>query len=269
MNGLELWNAVEATDPRYTKDITGKAYRGTTVNNVYVAKKITAALGPVGVRWGWRVLEERLQEFGSHEDKSYQALHWLRVELWLKGEDGGKETFENYGVTKAAYYGRNGFVLDDEFPKKSLTDALSKLMLYLGGSADVWLNDFDPHNKYVAPKPEHVTARPSGKVALSYAGAEETEPVAGEPTFMLDGVRLVGEDWIAAAVLTAKRLQPSALIVWWEKAKEEHAKLHKQRPDLNDTLDKLKAKVLAKAETFNGTNNGAGHVTPDQALRAG
>jgi hypothetical protein len=213
-----------------------------------------------------------------------EAIHAVRVRLWFRREDGSTGHIEDYGTTKLAYWAkpRSGppyLKVDEEACKKSLSDAKSKLFVALGGSAQVWLGEFDrTQHKYMgrdddrqarAPKPEHVTARPSGKVALSYAGAEEPEPVAGEPTFLLDGARLSGEDWIAAAVLTAKRLQPSAMIVWWEQAKEERAKLHKQRPDLNDTLDKLKAKVLAKAETFNGTNNGAGHVTPDQALRAG
>jgi hypothetical protein len=154
-------------DPRqrYTKDITGKAFRGTTVNNIHVAKKITAKLGPVGMSWGWNVLDERIQEFGHHEDKTYKALHWVRVAMWIKGEDGKKETFENFGTTVMASYTRNGFSLDDEAPKKSMTDALSKLMVYLGGSADVWLNQFDPHNKYAGAdkdrKPRRTWARRS------------------------------------------------------------------------------------------------------------
>src|SRR4051812_13197117 len=149
MNGLDLWNAVEMTDPKFAKDITGKAFRGTTVNNIHVAKKITAKLGPVGMAWGWNVLDERIQEFGNHEDKTYKALHWVRVAMWIKGEDGRKETFENFGTTFLASYTRSGFSVDEEAPKKSMTDALSKLMVYLGGSADIWLNQFDPHNKYV------------------------------------------------------------------------------------------------------------------------
>jgi hypothetical protein len=126
---------------------------------------------------------------------------------------------------------------------------------------------------------QHTRARPKPAaapqpVARAAPAPVETRPHPvmppeddrGQPTFLLDGVRLTGEDWIDAAVLTAKRLQPSALLIWWEKAKDERAKLHRRRPDLNETLDKLKAKVLAKAATFNG---GPGHVSPDDALRAG
>jgi hypothetical protein len=111
MNGLDLWDAVEKTDPKYTKEITGKNFRGDAVNNVYVAKKITAQLGPVGMRWGWTVLDERVQEFGRHEEKSWKAIHWVRVALWIKGDDGKKETFENFGTTVMASYTSKGAFL--------------------------------------------------------------------------------------------------------------------------------------------------------------
>jgi hypothetical protein len=259
MNGLELWNAVEKTDPKYTKEITGKKFRGDAVNNVHVAKKLTTVLGPAGVRWGWNVLDERIQEFGRHEDKSHTVIHWLRVALWIKGEDGKKETFENFGTTIMASYTKNGYTTDDDAPKKSMTDALSKLMLYLGGSADVWLNEFDPHNKYVAPKTDRRTEQPL--VTHEQVRSAEADD-RGQPTFLLDGVRLTGEDWIAAAVLTAKRLQPSALLVWWEKAKPERARMHVLRPDLGERLDKISAGVKRKGETFNGTSEQAAEVRP-------
>lgn len=256
MNGLDIWDAVERTDPRYTKEITGKNFRGDAVNNVHVAKKLTAVLGPVGLRWGWHVLDERVQEFGRHEDKSHKVIHWLRVSMWLKDEHGHKETFENFGTTVMASYTKNGYTTDDEAPKKSMTDALSKLMLYLGGSADVWLNEFDPHNKYVAPKvvPEQEDSDGDRLARASRPAATAAPPEAedrGQPTFLLDGVRLTGEDWVANAVLTAKRLQPAAVLVWWEQAKPERARMHKLRPDLGEVLDKLSAKVKAKGETFN------------------
>jgi hypothetical protein len=41
--------------------------------------------------------------------------------------------------------------LDDEAPKKAMTDALTKAMSHLGMSADIFLGKFDD-NKYVQTK---------------------------------------------------------------------------------------------------------------------
>jgi hypothetical protein len=40
MNGLDLWNTVEAVDPAYTKKIEGREFGGDTVNLTYTTKKI-------------------------------------------------------------------------------------------------------------------------------------------------------------------------------------------------------------------------------------
>jgi hypothetical protein len=243
MNGLDLWNAVETTDPKYTKEITGKAFRGTTVNNIHVAKKITAKLGPVGMAWGWNVLDERIQEFGSHEDKTYKALHWVRVAMWIKGEDGRKETFENFGTTVMASYTRNGFSLDDEAPKKSMTDALSKLMVYLGGSADVWLNQFDPHNKYAGDEDKPARAV---RAAAAAAPADLPPDRDSTPTYLLDATPYRAEEWLDRAGQTAKRLQPSVLVTWWANHKAVRARMYRERPDLKPMMEALKSEIDAK-----------------------
>jgi hypothetical protein len=78
------------------------------------------------------------------------------VRAWFRQPDGSKEYVEHVGLTKVAYSTRSGeLYIDDEFAKKSVTDALSKIMLSLGASADIWLGRFDG-NKYVAPAVEPV-----------------------------------------------------------------------------------------------------------------
>ncbi len=77
------------------------------------------------------------------------------VRAWFRQPDGTKEHVEHIGSTKVAYWSRSKpgqpprFVVDEEAAKKSVTDALSKIMMALGASADIWLGRFDG-NKYTA-----------------------------------------------------------------------------------------------------------------------
>jgi hypothetical protein len=268
-DGLSLWAAVEKTDARYTKDITGKAFRGTTVNNIHVARKITAVLGPVGFRWGWNVLDERVQEFGHHEDKTYKALHWVRVAMWIKGEDGSKETFENFGTTVMASYTRNGFSLDDEAPKKSMTDALSKLMVYLGGSADVWLNQFDPHNKY-AGDDDKPAPRPHAAAPAVVAVATGDAPDVGEAKYLLEGYECFAATWIEMAAKASRRRQGQVLLDWWAGYRPTRELIYRRHEAHRDALAELSADIKARGHAADPSPSAAQPApAPADLLRAG
>jgi hypothetical protein len=287
--GRELWDKVAHVDPTYTKPISGRDFSGDTVNLTYTTMKLTEALGPAGDAWGWEVMDERVYEYGSHEQKNFTSVHSVRVRLWRKREDGTIGHIEDYGTTKIAYYAGKDqskyLKVDEEFAKKSISDAKSKLFVALGGSAQVWLGHFDrTQHKYMdrdddrqARAPRLAAPPPDRGDSDGDRLARASRPVApaalppdrdSTPTFMLSGDPVSAEDWVQNAVAIAKELTPSKLTMWWEEHKGERAKMRRRRPDMNATLDKLKAKVLAKCETFNGTG-GIGHVSPDQALRAG
>ncbi len=57
-DNLELWKKYADIDPEFTKQIKGKAYKGTSPNPQYVVKCLTELFGPVGQGWGWRILAE-------------------------------------------------------------------------------------------------------------------------------------------------------------------------------------------------------------------
>lgn len=149
--GLELWNKVEVTDARMTKPFDRGGFKGTAVDALSNIKRLTEILGPVGQNWGWKVLSERLDTFG--QDKEAQTIHSLTLRAWFVQADGEVREFDHIGHTKAAYWTRGQsprYVVDEEFGKKSLTDALAKAMSCMGVSADVWLGRFDG-NKYYEP----------------------------------------------------------------------------------------------------------------------
>lgn len=175
--GNALWNRLEETDVRYVKSFDRGSFKGTAVDATYNVKRVSDLLGPVGYAWGWEVKSERLDTFGTGEDA--QTIHTCVLRAWFRQPDGTKEFVEHVGHTKAAYWTRPRrpgdkprYVVDEEFAKKSVTDALSKVMVSLGASADIWLGRFDG-NKYVHPSEEAANA--NGHAGGANGGAAKAE----------------------------------------------------------------------------------------------
>ena len=141
MSNLDHWNRFADIDPKFTKAITGKAYKGTSPNPQYVIRCLTEMFGPVGQGFGWRVLHEEFQPLGG------EVLHWCRIEFWHTDR---AHVFESYGQTKAVYTSKDGKVIvDEDAPKKSLTDAIIKAASQIGIAANIFLGRWDDE-KYVA-----------------------------------------------------------------------------------------------------------------------
>lgn len=140
-DNLKIWDTHADIDPKFTKAITGKAYKGTSPNPQYVIRCLTDLFGPVGIGFGWRVVAEDFKQLGD------ETLHWCRIEFWHTDR---ANTFESYGQTKAAYPKKSGdFMVDEDAPKKSLTDAIVKAASHVGIGANIFLGRWDDQ-KYVA-----------------------------------------------------------------------------------------------------------------------
>jgi hypothetical protein len=143
-DNLAIWNEVEQTDPNYTKQFNrGGGFKGTATNATYLIKKATKMFGPIGIGWGWNIIEEKFQP-GQDKD----VVHILRLKLWYMWGDKRGE-IEHFGQTTFVGKNKNGWFTDEEAPKKSLTDALSKSLSTLGFAADIHLGLYDD-NRYVA-----------------------------------------------------------------------------------------------------------------------
>lgn len=180
MNGLDLWNKLELTDERFTKRFDKGSFRGTAVDAIYNIKRVTEQLGPVGFAWGWHIVKDELVKFEAGDVGSQSEPTWVHncvVRAWFRQEDGSTREVEHVGSTIAARFVGRGpnrrFMVDDEYAKKSVTDALSKIMVSLGASADIWLGRFDG-NKYVPPVNGDRTASDSDAVR-SFDGEAESD----------------------------------------------------------------------------------------------
>lgn len=150
---LDLWLLVQQTDPKYTKEFNrGGGFKGTAINPTWLAKKATEAFGPCGIGWGLDILKEQLIEGPSAYNEAGQkvateTIHTVLVQLWyVHGGKTGKVI--QYGQTTMVGKNKYGWFTDEEAPKKSLTDAMSKCLSLLGFASDVHMGLFDD-NKYV------------------------------------------------------------------------------------------------------------------------
>ena len=150
-DNLTMWNRFADIDPAFTKPISGKPYRGTSPNPHYVIRCLTEMFGPVGVGFGWEVTAEGFQPLGD------EVLHWCRIRFW-HGEGPG---FAAYGQTKALMKTKSGMMTDEDAPKKSLTDAITKAAAQVGVGANIFLGRWDD-NRYVE------------QVASEYRAADES-----------------------------------------------------------------------------------------------
>ena len=132
---MEIWNVLNKTNPNFTKPLPG--YGGkklTTIDPMYQIQMMTEMFGPVGKGWKYNV-EYKYQDglvFAEVCVQYYQDHKW----------------YEYGPVCSVQNLSKKNGGLDDEAPKKAMTDAMTKAFSHLGMSADVFLGKFDD-NKYV------------------------------------------------------------------------------------------------------------------------
>lgn len=184
MDTMQLWESVEKTDPKYTKQFSrGGGFKGTATNATYLARKATERFGPCGIGWGVDVVSEEIIQGAPHvidgQVVAHDLIHKVRARLWYV-LDGVRGEVEHFGQTQFVGRNKHGFYTDEEAPKKSLTDAMSKCLSMLGFSADIHLGMYDD-NKYVAKLHEEFAPQASADEvkALQALLTETSSDVAG------------------------------------------------------------------------------------------
>jgi len=142
MDNMKLWQSVCVTDPRAVKQITGKQYKGNSPKPYWVIQRATEVFGPCGLGWGVQILSERFERFGD------EALHIAHVKVWYL-QDGVRGDIEQMGQTRAEYTSAGGkHIVDEDAPKKSVTDGMVKCLSMLGFAGDIFSGQWDD-SKYV------------------------------------------------------------------------------------------------------------------------
>lgn len=151
-DNLRLWNKLETTDPQYTKEFNRGSWKATAINATYVAKNLTSLFGPCGI--GWRLVVDREYFVDGHllgDGKSQAKVHVVvaHLDYIVDGKAGDwASTGQQCGQTTMVGENSRGTFTDEEAPKKSYTDCLTKCAALIGQSADIFSGNWDA-NKYV------------------------------------------------------------------------------------------------------------------------
>lgn len=144
---LSIWKSVEQTDPSFTKSFSVGGYSGTSISGQYVYMRLTELFGPVGIGWGYEIIDERYDEgapFVYKDVPMVDKTHTIHLRLWYVRDD-KKGQIDGFGHTPYMYIKNDGskVIVDSEAPKKSLTDAIKKCASLLGIGADIFMGLYD------------------------------------------------------------------------------------------------------------------------------
>ena len=195
---MRIWDSFPKTDEKYTKAANVDGNKQTSLSGNYMVKLATSALGPIGIGWGYKVIVDRMDEtkpcminqgsattqpvFMVIDGKTVWELnHTIMVEFWNGTKD---NTFEQFGHTKYRYMKADlsKVVVDNEYAKKSLTDAMKKCLSLIGVCADVFMGEFDDQDYRQVAKLEHDIAKADN------AEAEKAKKVEELKVFITDKV---------------------------------------------------------------------------------
>ena len=171
MSNMELWNSVCVTAPHAVKPIVGKPYKGNSPKPYWLIQRATETFGPCGVGWGVTVVNERFERLTESD-----VLHVAMVRVWyVQGAKRGE--IEQMGQTMAVYRKKDGTAMvDEEAPKKSVTDGMVKCLSMLGFAGDIFSGQWDD-SKYVQWAGEETARRESPTItpiqATTVAGLME------------------------------------------------------------------------------------------------
>ena len=162
-DNLTLWHSVERTPKEHTKAITGKSYSGTSPKPHYLVHKATETFGPCGIGWGFNIVSERIEDGAAAGER----LHIALVRVWYEW-NGKRGEVEHIGGTPFSGVRSSGKTfIDEDAPKKSVTDALVKALSMIGFAGDIFMGRYDD-SKYVA------------ELVAEAKASERTGPTAAE-----------------------------------------------------------------------------------------
>lgn len=222
MDKKALWNRVFTTNPKAVKPITGKDYGGNSPKPYWIIERLTDEFGPCGLGWGYTIDSERFERFSDTD-----TLHIARVTLWYVMEDKRGEVTQ-MGQTKATYTTSKGiFKVDEDAPKKSVTDALVKCASYLGFAGDIFSGRWDD-SKYVAAAGREWAEREGEKKSIVIKATDGIEDhVAPERRAELDDMALTmidahqaGRDMAAIELFYSLAENDEKVYVWKQLAAE-------------------------------------------------
>lgn len=231
---LRFWNEFFKTDPDFTKPFTrGGGFKGTDINPLHRMNRMTEVFGPIGQGWGYEILEDKEVHLTDG-----RGMWFSKVTVWYVDPEDPEKRYTvgpQWGGTALIEKRKDGsLVMDDEAPKKSVTDGIGKCLSYLGVSADVYLGYWDD-SKYV------------NSLRSEFGAPDKTTPAKPEVD-PEEAARLEeAAKWRDMVVAKVKKLTTTEAIEKWWKESEQVAALaecKEKHPDIyRFVVTQVKARV--------------------------
>ena len=143
-DNMKLWNAVHEVPDKYRKPFKIGSRQLTSIDPMYLISLATAQWGPIGTGWGFEIVDERIMN-ANHRERPEDQLHVMRIKLWYRVLPQDEEPAFTFGVGCTKLYMGKGDKawIDDDYNKKTLTDAITNALSRLGFGADVRMGEFD------------------------------------------------------------------------------------------------------------------------------
>ena len=156
-NNLNLWNALDKTDPAHTKQFSrAGGFKGTALKPQWAIKQLTEQFGPCGIGWG--IGEPSFQVVQADKE----TLVYCTVSAW----HGDKvNVLWGVGGDKVVTARQSGSFCDDEAFKKAFTDAVMNAFKFVGVGADIHMGLFDD-SKYLSEVRQEFDAKNNPPPAL-------------------------------------------------------------------------------------------------------
>jgi hypothetical protein len=145
MSNLKLWNKVEKTNPKYTKDARLGGMKITSINATWQIKQATEQFGTYGKGFGLSKIAYDIIPCHSDQIMAIYTATFFYMD--------GSERFEfpiSTSIFIQQFYANKGYLkVDDNFAKKAETDMLTKALSKLGFNSDIFMGRYDD-KRYVA-----------------------------------------------------------------------------------------------------------------------
>tara|TARA_R100001015_G_C4625752_1_gene184416 strand:- start:538 stop:1269 length:732 start_codon:yes stop_codon:yes gene_type:complete len=179
---MELWDSLCKTDPKHTRGFsTRSGFKGTTIDAMWLVKRMTETFGPAGSGWGW---DQSTREVSvPMPDGQIEMLAIAMVKIWWWDSSANERRYvpEQTGSAPLVLKRKRGPLLDEEAHKKATTNAFSKGCSYLGLGADVFMGQYDD-NRYVQEVSRHYAEKERAVVETPKAA----KATGMEPTYRDD-----------------------------------------------------------------------------------
>ena len=134
-----IWDKNFNIDPKFTKNVRVQGKQPfTNIDTYYLLKVATEQFGSYGAGFGIDKMEWSEKEF-----KDGTIIMTLDAEFFYISDD-KKSVFPIRNSLKYAYSTKNGYYkIDEDVPKKLMTNTIAKALSYLGFGASVYMGLFE------------------------------------------------------------------------------------------------------------------------------